>query len=306
MIKATLYNDPGCPWGYSANPAFRALEWRYGDQLDWRLVVIGLSDEVSEVTRQRFDPGARAAGHAVFRDRYGMPFSLEPKAGPAATGRACRAIVAARLLDPGSELRVLRALQLSNFTTPRLLDDDEGLREALRTLPGLDADAVVDRIDDPEVIDAYERDKAEARDAAGTAVEAQGKASVTSAGEVRYTAPSVVFESAGRRLVAGGWQHELAYDVCIANLDPGLERLAPPETPEPLLERFPDGLTTSETAALLAVGPDYVPDLEAAELAMIRLVATGVASRKQIGGDAYWMPAERVARTEPEALLAAS
>jgi 2-hydroxychromene-2-carboxylate isomerase len=306
MIKATLYNDPGCPWGYSANPAFRALEWRYGDQIEWRLVVIGLSDEVSEATRKRFDPVARAAGYAVFRDRYGMPFSLEPKTGPAPTGRACRAIVAARLLSPGSEFRVLRALQISNFTTTRLFDDDEGLRDALRPLPGLDADAVVDRIDDPEVIEAYERDKAEARTAAGTAVEAQGKASVTAAGEIRYTAPSVVFERDGSRLVAGGWQHELAYDVCIANLDPGLERLAPPETPEPLLERFPDGLTTAEVAALLAVGADYVPDADAAELAMIGLVAAGVASRRQIGGAAYWTPAEPVGRTEAEALLAAS
>jgi 2-hydroxychromene-2-carboxylate isomerase len=306
MIKATLYNDPGCPWGYSANPAFRALEWRYGDQLAWRLVVIGLSDEVSETTRKRFDPVARAAGYAVFRDRYGMPFSLEPKDRPAPTGRACRAIVAARLLEPGSEFRVMRALQISNFTTTRLFDDDDGLRDALRTLAGLDADAIVERVDDPEVLDAYERDKAEARTAAGTAIEAQGKAAVTAAGEIRYTAPSVVFESDGRRLVAGGWQTDLSYDLCIANLDPGLERLGPPETPEPLLERFPDGLTTAEAAALLATGPDYVPDPEGAELAMIRLVASGAASRTQIGGAAYWMPGEAVVRPEPEALLAAT
>ena len=37
-VKVTVYNDAGCPWGYSANPAFRVLEWRYGAQLDWRLV----------------------------------------------------------------------------------------------------------------------------------------------------------------------------------------------------------------------------------------------------------------------------
>src|SRR5215469_12268978 len=107
MIQATLYSDPACPWAYSESPAFRVLEWRYGDQLDWRLVVIGLSDVVSEVSQKRFDPGARAAGHAVFRDRYRMPFSLEPKARPAATGRACRAVVASRLLAPGSEFRVM-------------------------------------------------------------------------------------------------------------------------------------------------------------------------------------------------------
>jgi hypothetical protein len=36
-VRVTLFNDAGCPWGYSANPAFRVLEWRYGAQLEWRL-----------------------------------------------------------------------------------------------------------------------------------------------------------------------------------------------------------------------------------------------------------------------------
>ena len=43
-ISVTLFNDPACPWGYSAIPALRTLEWRYGDQLDWRLVLIGLTE----------------------------------------------------------------------------------------------------------------------------------------------------------------------------------------------------------------------------------------------------------------------
>ncbi len=91
VLTATLFNDPACPWGYSAIPALRVLEWRYGDQLEWRLVVIGLRDDVSDAMRQSFDPAGRAAGQRVFRDRYRMPFALEPKARPAATGRACRA-----------------------------------------------------------------------------------------------------------------------------------------------------------------------------------------------------------------------
>ena len=47
MIEATLYTDAGCPWAYSANPALRVLEWRFRDQLSWRLVMIGLREEVS-------------------------------------------------------------------------------------------------------------------------------------------------------------------------------------------------------------------------------------------------------------------
>jgi len=125
VVQTTLYTDPVCPWAYSASPALRVLEWRFGEQLAWRLVVIGLRDGVSEAAARAYDPARSLHGHAAFRQRYGMPFGLVPKPRQAATGRGCRAIVAARLLERGSEWRVLRALQLANFTSPLLLDDDE-------------------------------------------------------------------------------------------------------------------------------------------------------------------------------------
>jgi 2-hydroxychromene-2-carboxylate isomerase len=288
MIRATLFNDPACPWGYSANPQFRVLEWRYREQLEWRLVLIGLREAVPEEARRGFDPGKAAGRWSVFRNRYGMPFALAPKARPTASARACRAVVAARLLDPGSEWRVIKALQLANFTTPLLLDDDEQLREALRAWPGIDADAIVDRLDDDEVSGSYERDRAEARTAAGTAIETQGKAAVSD-GLVRYTAPSIVFERDGQQLVAGGWQPALAYDLVVANLEPEIEPVPPPASPAPLLDHFTDGLTTAEVAALLADGPDPVPDLGLAEAALLELVGQGTAQRVPFGHDALWV-----------------
>src|SRR5581483_2779336 len=286
MISATLFNDPACPWGYSANPQFRVLEWRFGAQLDWRLVLIGLREQ----PMAGYDP-VRAAGRwGVFRQRYGMPFSLAPKARAAGTGRGCRAVVAARLIEPGSEWLALRSLQLANFNSDLLLDDDESIRTALRGVPGLDADAIVDRLDDPEVEEAYQRDRAETRSAAGTPIHAQGK-HAESDGAVRFTAPSLVFERHGRRLDAGGWQPIISYDTVIANLDPTLERTPPPDSPEPLLERFPYGLATAEVAALLASGPDEVPDVAAAEQALVELVGSGVAQRVPLGQDALWLPA---------------
>ena len=287
MIDVTLYTDAACPWAYSANPALRVLEWRYGDQLSWRLVLIGLREEVSEGAASTYEPSRAVLGHVTFRRRYGMPFGLVPKARPAATGRGCRAVVAARLHDPGSEWRVLRALQLANFTTPLLLDDDELIREALRGVTGIDADAIVDRLDDDDVVRAYEDDRTEARTAAGTAAELQEKTS-TSDGPVRFTAPSLVFERDGQRFVAGGWQPILAYDVLLANLDPSLRRTPPPASPEPLLEHFPDGLVTAEVAALLADGPDPIADVEETERGLLELVAGGGAARAPLGQDALW------------------
>jgi 2-hydroxychromene-2-carboxylate isomerase len=301
LIDVTLYTDAACPWAYSANPALRVLEWRYGDQLRWRLVPIGLREEVTDEARARFDPARSLHAYAVFRRRYGMPFGLVTKERAAASGRGCRALVAARMLDPGSEWRVLRALQLANFTTPLLLDDDERIREALQEVPGVDADAIVARLDDPDVLEAYERDRAEARTAGGTAAELQDKTS-TSDGPVRFTAPSLVFEKDGLRLVAGGWQPVLAYDTLIANLDPTLVRTPAPDSPMPLLEHFPAGLTTAEVAALLADGPDPIADPDGAERALLELVAEGFATREPLGQDAVWrsasgVPAEASAET---------
>jgi 2-hydroxychromene-2-carboxylate isomerase len=287
VIETTLYTDAACPWAYSANPALRVLEWRYGEQLSWRLVMIGLREDASALVERGYDPARAVLGHMTFRRRYGMPFGLVPKERAAGTARGCRAVIAARLLTPGSEWRVFRALQIANFTTPLLLDDDERIRDALRAVPGIDARSIIERLDAPDVTEAYEHDRAEARSAAGTAAESQRKTS-TSDGPVRFTAPSVVFELEGRRLVAGGWQPVLAYDVILANLDPTLRRTPPPDTPEPLLEYFPDGLTTAEVAVLLADGPDPIPDLEGTEQILLDLVARREAVRVPLGQDALW------------------
>ena len=301
MIRATLYSDPACPWGYSAHPQHRFLEWRYGDQLVWRLVMITLREQ----PRADFNAKRSAEGLAVFRDRYGMPFSLELKSRASATHRGCRAVVAAGLVDPGSEWRVMRGLHFAYFNSSLLLDDDDLIRDALRGIPGVDADAVIDRFDDVEVEDEYQRQRAESRTAAGTPIETQGKHS-TSDGPVRFTAPSIVFETDGKRLDAGGWQTALSYDVIVANLDPSLDVTPPAESPAPLLDRFREGLTTAEVAMLLAGGPDYVPDFAAAEQALAELAGSGEAQRVPLGSDALWLPPDAARPTFAESTTVAA
>ncbi len=289
MISATLFSDAACPWAYSESPALRVLEWRYDAQLDWRLVLIGLTERASQYEERGYTPLRGALGQVRFR-RYGMPFAPNPKERVSATARACRAVVAVRLAHPGSEWAAFRALQFANFTTRLLLDDDEGLRDVLSTVPGIDADAIVSSLDSPEVTDAYNSDRAETREAEGSAAELQGK-TATSDGPVRFTAPSIVFQSNGTRLVAGGFQPVEAYDVLVANIDPTLDRKPPPDTPEPLLHHFRGGVTTQEVAALMTPN-NGTPNREAAEAAMVELVAEGKAVREPLGDDALWKPAE--------------
>jgi predicted DsbA family dithiol-disulfide isomerase len=288
MITATLYSDPACPWAYSESPALRVIEWRYADQLDWKLVVVGLTETADQYAQRGYTTLRGALGQLMFR-RYGMPFSPAPKARLSATARACRAVVAARLANPGTEWAVFRAIQLANFNTPLVLEDDEQLRDALEGIPGVDAAAIVAALDSPEVTEAYQADKAQTRKAAGSAAELQGKTATTD-GPVRFTAPSIVFQSNGTSLVAGGFQPVEAYDILVANIDPTLTRYAPPETPEPLLGAFPGGLTTQEVAALMTRGND-APDRRGAEAALLELVADGKAARRPLGDDALWTAA---------------
>src|SRR3954468_22761052 len=222
VIEVTHFTDPGSPWAYSALPAHTTLRWRYGEQLRWTNVMIGLTEDADQYAARGYTPTRSAIGYERFR-RFGMPFQTTPKARLSATSPACRAIVATRLSAPELETAALRALQFAHFTTTGVLDDTETLRAALAGVDGLDPDEIVSRIEDDHVLAAYEADRTRARQAEGTPTEFQGKAT-DRGGAVRYTAPSLIFRGeGGDRLEAGGFQPIEAYDVLIANLDPTLE-----------------------------------------------------------------------------------
>jgi len=236
-----------------------------------------------------------ARNYRSFRWR-GMPFATTPREHPHATWPMCRVVVAARRIAPDREWAVFRALQLAQFTSTLALDDPADLVEAIAWVPGIDAAALVAAATEPETEERFAADRALARSAAGGPTEFQGRSATTPEGEVRFTAPSLIFTTAdGRRLEAGGFQPVEAYDVCIANLDPTLARRAPAGDVEEVLTAFPDGLTTFEVAAVMAPHLQR-PDREATEDALIAAVAAGGAERRAFGNDALWTPAGRPAR----------
>jgi protein-disulfide isomerase-like protein with CxxC motif len=291
-ITATHFTDPACPWAYSARPAHARLRWRFGDQIEWRLRLIGLSETAEAYVKRGYTPERALASQHLFSDRFGMPFSFERKPRVAGTSRACRAIVAARELDPALGEAALRALQLLQFTTPRVLDDDDDLRAVLATVPGLDADAVVARIDDAEIVELYQADRAAARSAEGAPIHAQDRHS-TSDGPVRYTAPSVIFEHQdGGRFEVGGFQPFEAYDTGLANLDPGLERRPAPESVLDALAEFPEGLTTAEAASVMRASDLVDADPAAVSAELAELEAAGNVLRVPAGRDAIWRTAD--------------
>jgi protein-disulfide isomerase-like protein with CxxC motif len=303
-IVAWHFTDPGCPWAYSSRPAIARLRWRFGDQLDWRLVLIGLSESAARYEELGYTPARMASGWRKFQERFGMPFGRGIKPRMGATSRACRAIIAAREESPELGYAALRALQLMQFTTTDVLDDDEALRRALEEVDGLDAAAVVARIDDPAIVALYEEDKARARSAEGRPTHVQNRHS-EAGGPVRYTAPSVVFEDDERWLEVGGFQPFESYDTALANLDPSLERRPAPERAADAVLAYPIGLTTAEVASIMRKSDLDDADLPAAEQELIAAAAAGELAVTPTGSDALWRPASAVQSDAPDALAAA-
>jgi protein-disulfide isomerase-like protein with CxxC motif len=288
-VSVTHFSDPHCPWAYSASPAHAVLRWRFGAQLDWRLVLIGLSEGAERYIEAGYTPARSAQSYRTFGRRFGMPFAGQPRERMTGTGQACRLVVAARLdAGPEAELAVFRALQLAQFTTTLLLDERTGLRAALAPLgDAVDADALIAALDDPETEDAYQRDRAEARTAAGRPTEAQGREANTD-GAVRYTAPSIIFSTHDdRSLEVGGFQPLEAYDTALANLDVGLERRPPAEDPLDVLRALPYAPVTREVAACMTSNLGEIDD-DGAERALIAAAADGAVRREAVGDGALW------------------
>ena len=285
MIEVTHFSDPGCPWAYSASPAITTLRWRYGDQLRWTLVMIGLAEDPSRYAKIGYTPKRMAIGYTTSGARHAVRGGTQAPPERHVAGLPGGRRDAPRA--PELEDATFRALQTAQFTTTGVFDEPADLRAALGAVDGLDAAAVAAAIEDPEVRAAYEADRARARTAAGSPTEFQDRAA-NSDGAVRYTAPSLIFEGAdGRRLEAGGFQPIEAYDVVVANLDPTLTRRPPAEDPVDVLAAFPYTLTTAEVAAVMAPHLEP-PDLDKTEEALIAATADGRAHHRPVGDGALW------------------
>jgi predicted DsbA family dithiol-disulfide isomerase len=286
LVDVVHYTDAACPWAYNFEPALRALEARYGDQLTIRTVMIGLTETAEQYVARGYTAEGSSLGRRRFRHR-GMPMSTGPRTRPYGTGRACRLVKAAQQQGVLEGEAVLRALRFAWFTTDLVMDEDEALREVAESVEGLDAERVMRDLDSPAVEEAYQADRAESRSPAAFAV-TLGRTAATD-GPDRYTAPTLVLRSGGKELVSPGYQPFEVADVLVMNLAPQLDRLPVPELAD-LLASYPGGLTTAEVARVLA-NTTTDPDSDAAEDALISLSVAGGAKRRSLGHDALWTPA---------------
>jgi predicted DsbA family dithiol-disulfide isomerase len=277
-ITITEYTDPGCPFAWSAEPARRRVDWLYGDQLNWELRMVGLSDDGAAVERAGFTPERQSAAFKSLAEAHGMPIDTSVRARTAATMPACRAVVATRLHAPAAERAVLRAVRVLHFSG-ELLDDPQTLDRAARDA-GLDAEELQRWSAAPETDEALDEDLRLARDPSpGALALAHKLASTGNGGGYRYTCPSYELrrESDGASLSAPGFQPAASYEVAIANLAPSLTRRPDPSEVVEVLQWAGEPLATAEVAAVCGI------DREDAREQLGR-----VATEHHIGFDGLW------------------
>ena len=106
------FADPMCSWCWGFSPAMESVAARFGDQLPIRLILGGLrpgtaepmDDRMKATIREHWEHVHEASGQPfdfAFFDREGFVYDTEP---------ACRAVVAARRIDPAQAMPLLRRL----------------------------------------------------------------------------------------------------------------------------------------------------------------------------------------------------
>jgi predicted DsbA family dithiol-disulfide isomerase len=248
-VCITEYTDPGCPWAYSAEPFRRRLSWLYGDRLEWKVRLVGLSESPADYVEKGFTPEKQSRAFAAIARDHGMPIDTSVRPRMAATVPACRAVVAARLHAPDVERPLLRRLRIRHFAG-QLLDEPETIHDAARDA-GLDPADLDAWTGEPEVEAALREDMAASRHPSSAARVLDAKLANWSGGR-RYTCPSyeIARTSDGVRIAVPGFQPFAVYDVVTANLVPGVDRRDPPGNVEEVLRWTGTPLASKEVAVV--------------------------------------------------------
>jgi predicted DsbA family dithiol-disulfide isomerase len=275
-MQVVHFTDPACPFAFSAEPQRLQLRWHYGEQLEWRTVLVGLAETPQTLLDKQFTPDKQAAALATLQGRYDMPIDVSERPRMNGTWRACRAVVATRLNEPAKEEAILRRLRVRTMAG-QLLDLDETI-DGAATDVGIDPAALRAWIDEDATEHAFREDMLAARTPSPAALVLDHKLAPSEDGGRRYTCPSYELHVGEVRDVAPGFQPWETYDVTVANLDPSLTRRAAPTEIAEVLEWAEMPLATAEVAALLGSSLDSTRD---------KLDAAG-ATFEPVGEDGYW------------------
>jgi predicted DsbA family dithiol-disulfide isomerase len=282
-VRITEFTDAGCPWAFSAEPFRRRLDWLYGDHLEWRTRMVGLSESPEDYIDKGFDPEKQASAFMKIAKDHGMPIDTSVRPRMAATVPACRAVVAARLHAPDTERVLLRRLRVRHFSGELL--DEPATIAAAATDAGIDPGRLEEWMAEEEVEAVLRQDMEVSREPLPAARVLDDKLANWSGGR-RYTCPSyeVMRMTDGVRIAVPGFQPFAVYDVILANLVPGIERREPAGSVEEVLEWAGTPLATKEVAVVCDIGFEEA-----------REQLGHVAQECHVGFDGFWSLPEAAA-----------
>lgn len=280
LAHVVHYTDPGCPFAWNAEPLLRLLEWRYGDQLSWEHVMVGLADTPEVYAAKGFTPELMNAGWKDFGENHDMPIDQEPRDRVGATGPACIAVVAAQLHAPDKSFALLRALRVRFFSEGYL--DDRALIGRAGEDAGIDPQQLAAWCEADDTLSIYADHVRRARHPSPEAL-AQNDRLADWEGGRRYTCPSLEITRASDslHLAAPGFQPKQAYEVLMGNVLPEATQRPAANSVDEVLAWAPFALATAEVAAVRGITVDQARD---------ELTAAG-ATELKLANDAFWSAA---------------
>jgi predicted DsbA family dithiol-disulfide isomerase len=138
LVEVVHFADAACPWDYSAEPVRVALQERYGAQLRWRTVQVGLHESGASMALRGFTTDGLRESYREFQRRFGMHFCMLTRPRLHGSWPGARMVKAAEMQGPAAGAALLRRLRLAWFLDVRPTDDGDELLALAAELEGID------------------------------------------------------------------------------------------------------------------------------------------------------------------------
>jgi len=268
-VEVIEYTDPWCSWAWGTEPKVRRLRWRFGHELEWRVVVGDLVAD-RRIDRPDFDPVRAAPKRAEYWEKVhrhtGQPWPVHLKWAPLLSAHADRAVKAAQQQNDEVASRLLRAIRESCFVYAEPADTEERVFALAARVDGIDHDRLVADYASDDVAKAFVADREETRrpnDYVLTLQEThEGKGNAKPDGDGwRYAFPTLLFRGPGGEHTVPGWQTWDAYVDAMEAAKPG-STASPRHDPSPADALARWSLITDKELSFLC-GDDARPPADA-------------------------------------------
>lgn len=156
-------HDPMCSWCWGFAPTLARLRERLPPEIGFRRLLGGLAPDSDQPMPEALQAQLQATWRRIAERIPGTRFNHDfwTRCRPRrSTWPACRAVIAARSLDPTSEAPMIRAIQEAYYLQARNPSEDAVLVALAREL-GLPADAFAQRLNAPQTQQALAAEIAE-------------------------------------------------------------------------------------------------------------------------------------------------